>query len=99
MDFKSTQDVFEYAINKEKEAVKFYEELSKIKSYNTASETFERFANEERKHVKLFEDLLNDNAKVSTYTFNKIEDLKIAIRQSLKSRKHTSIAKPKHPAH
>ncbi len=78
MDFKSTRDVFEYAIGKEKEAVKFYDELSKIKSYNTASETFANFANEEKKHVKLFEDLLNDKTKAEAYTFKKIEDLKIS---------------------
>jgi len=78
MDFKTTRDVFEYAIGKEKEAVAFYEELSKIESYNAASETFSRFAEEEKKHVKLFQDLLNNEAKTGTYEFKKIEDLKIS---------------------
>ena len=76
MNFKSIDDVVEFAIEREKEAVEFYEELSKDQQFVAARKSFEEFAGHERKHIKLLEDFSADKAKLETYNFKWIPDLK-----------------------
>jgi rubrerythrin len=76
MNFNSVEEIVEYALGKEKEAVEFYTELSQNETFAAAKKTFEQFANEEKKHVKLLEDLGNDKVKIEAYKFEWIPDMK-----------------------
>ena len=76
MNFNSVEEIVEYALGKEKEAVEFYTELSQNETFKAAKQTFEQFANEEKKHVKLLEDLGNNKVKIEEYKFEWIPDMK-----------------------
>ena len=76
MNFNSVDEIIAYALDKEKEAVDFYTEISQNESLQAVKQTFEGFANEEKKHVKMLEDLGNDKSKISTYQFEWIPDMK-----------------------
>ncbi len=76
MDFESMEDILKFATEKEKEAVKFYTELSKEESYSGGKKTFQDFAKEEVKHVSLLENFSKDREKIGKYEFKWIPDLK-----------------------
>ena len=76
MNFNTVEEIVEYALGKEKEAVEFYTELSQNETFAAAKTTFEQFANEEKKHVKLLEDLGNDKVKIGEYKFEWVPDMK-----------------------
>jgi len=76
MNFNSVEEIVEYALGKEKEAVEFYTELSQNETFAAAKQTFEQFASEEKKHVKLLEDLGNDKVKIGEYKFEWVPDMK-----------------------
>ncbi len=76
MDFKSMEDILSFATEKEKEAVEFYTEISKVESYSGAKKTFQDFAKEEVKHVSLLENFSKDKEKIEQYEFKWIPDLK-----------------------
>ena len=78
MNFKSIEDIIEFALEKEKSAVEFYDELSKRESVSGAKETFVNFSKEEQKHVTLLENYLKDKNSLNQYKFKKITDLKIS---------------------
>ena len=76
MSFNSVEEIIEYALGKEKEAVAFYKEISENETFEASKKTFQQFAEEEKKHVKLLEDLGNDKVKLSEYKFEWIPDMK-----------------------
>jgi len=76
MNFNSVEEIVEYALGKEKEAVEFYTELSQNETFAAAKQTFVQFANEEKKHVKLLENLGNEKVKLEEYKFEWIPDMK-----------------------
>ena len=76
MNFKSMEDILDYAINKEKEAVEFYTELSGLEIFSGAKKTFEDFAKQEENHVALLENFSQDNTKIDDYQFKWVPDLK-----------------------
>ena len=76
MNFNSVEEIVEYALGKEKEAVEFYTELSQNETFAAAKKTFSQFAEEEKKHVKLLEDLGNDKVTIAEYKFEWIPDMK-----------------------
>lgn len=76
MGFGSFEEVVTYAIEKEKEAAAFYDEISIQEKYSGAKEMFAGFANEERKHQKMLEGVLSDKGKIAEYKFEWIPDLK-----------------------
>ena len=78
MTFKSVDEILEYAIGKEKEAVAFYMDLSTKDTFASVKDTFIKFAGEEEKHVALLEGISADTAKVDTYELKKVPDLKIS---------------------
>lgn len=78
MEFKSVNEIFEFAVGKEKEAVEFYTNLAKQATRPSLKETFENFAKEEKKHVALFTDLSTNKERVDSYKFEKVTDLKIS---------------------
>jgi len=76
MNFESFEEIIAFAIEKEKEAIAFYEEASEQEPYSGARKTFKEFAGEERKHASLLEGVLKGEAKISDYEFKWIPDLK-----------------------
>lgn len=76
MNFNSVDEIIEYALGKEKEAVTFYQEISQNESLEAVKKTFEGFAEEEKKHVKMLEDLGNQKTRIAEYKFEWIPDMK-----------------------
>jgi len=76
MDFETIEDLINFAIEKEKEAVSFYEDASRQEIYAGAKEAFEEFAREERKHQSMLEEFLKGEFKISDYAFKWIPDMK-----------------------
>mgnify|MGYP003775616483 CR=1 FL=1 len=76
MSFQSVEEIVRFAIDKEQEAIDFYEDASTQESYSGAKQAFEDFAKEERKHKSLLEGLLTGETKLSEYKFEWITDIK-----------------------
>jgi rubrerythrin len=78
MTFKSIDEILGFAIDKEKEAVTFYTDLSKKESMKDLTKTFKELAQEEAKHVKLLTTLSKNKQVIDAYQLKKIPDLKIS---------------------
>lgn len=78
MNFKSIEEILNFAIDREKEAVEFYTELSNKESFAAVKETFRNFAKEEQKHVNLIQDIAGNKEMIDNYEFKKVADLKIS---------------------
>jgi len=76
MTFGSIGEILAYAIEKEKEAAAFYEEVSKQEPFVGAKEMFKEFAAEERKHQALLEDYEGNKDKLAEYKLEWIPDMK-----------------------
>jgi len=76
MGFETLEEILEFAIEKEKEAVIFYMDLARQAPYAGARETLEEFSREERKHQVMLENLDKDKEKLDEYKFEQIPDLK-----------------------
>jgi rubrerythrin len=76
MSFGSVEEIIEYAIGKEEEAVVFYTELSENEAYSGAREAFKDFAGEEKKHVAMLKDFSADKGKIDQYKYDWIPDIK-----------------------
>ena len=57
MDFKEFQDIIDFAISKENEAVTFYKEAAEVQTMEGPRKMFEEFAEEELKHVELLQNI------------------------------------------
>lgn len=78
MNFKSVDEILKFAIDREKEAVKFYESLAQEAPSEALKQTFIDFSKEEEKHAALLSDISGNKAKIDSYEFEKIPDLKIS---------------------
>ncbi|WP_321493015.1 ferritin family protein [uncultured Desulfobacter sp.] len=78
MNFKSVDEILEFAIDREKEAVKFYADLADEASSEALKQTFIDFSKEEAKHVALLSDISGNKAMIDSYELKKIPDLKIS---------------------
>jgi rubrerythrin len=78
MNFKSVDEILEFAIDREKEAVQFYQSLAQEAPSNELKQTFIGFSKEEEKHAALISDISGNKAKIDSYEFEKIPDLKIS---------------------
>ena len=76
MSFKSFEETISFALEREKKAVAFYEELSAQETFSGAKKTFEEFAAEERKHEALLEGFLRGEKRLPDYDLKWIPDLK-----------------------
>ena len=76
MSFENFEEIIHFAIEKEKEAVAFYEDVSKQEPYSGAKEAFVEFAQEERKHQAMLEGFLKGETIGADYQFKWIPDLK-----------------------
>jgi len=76
MCFESFEEIINFAIEKEKEAVAFYEDASGQEPYSGAKKTFEEFAEQERKHQAMLEGFLKGETKVPDYQLKWVPDMK-----------------------
>ena len=76
MRFGSFEDIIRFAIDKEKEAIAFYEDASRQEPYSGGKKTFIEFAGEERRHQALLEGFLKGERSVADYDFKWIPDIK-----------------------
>jgi len=76
MSFQSIEEIVHFAIDKEREAIAFYESASKQEEYSGAKKLFEEFAGEERKHEALLQGLLTGEVDLANYKFEWIPDIK-----------------------
>ena len=78
MEFKTPNDILDYAIGKEKEAKQFYLDISEEEGLYGNRKTFLDFAKEEDKHVVMLEKLkagvIADG--IDNYEFKWIKDIK-----------------------
>ena len=78
MNFGSVDEILNFAIDREKEAVAFYSSLAEEATRSSLKQTFEDFAKEEEKHVALLSDMSGNKDKIDSYEFRTITDLKIS---------------------
>jgi rubrerythrin len=78
MNFKSIDEILGFAIEKEKEAVAFYTELSKKQTADALTLTFRELAQEEAKHVKLLTNISKNKTAIKSYELKKVPNLKIS---------------------
>ena len=76
MSFESFVELVTYAIEKEKEAAAFYEEVAGQETFSGSKDMLKGFAGEERKHQKMLEGILSDKGKLSDYKLEWIPDMK-----------------------
>ena len=78
MEFKTLDDILNFAISKEVEAEQFYTDLCEEETLSGNRRTFQDFAKEERKHVHLLESLKAGGVVegVEDYEFKWIKDIK-----------------------
>lgn len=78
MNFKSIDEILVFAIDKEKEAVTFYTDLSKKQTTDALALTFRELAQEEAKHVKLLTNISKNAGMIKSYELKKVPNLKIS---------------------
>lgn len=78
MKFKSIDEILGFAIEKEKEAVAFYTDLSKKQTADALTLTFRELAQEEARHVKLLTTISKNQTAIQSYEIKKVPDLKIS---------------------
>ncbi len=78
MNFGSVDEILEFAIVKEKEAVEFYNDLNKKETSKSLKETFKNLAQEEAKHVKLLTTISQNKEAIESYKEETVTDLKIS---------------------
>jgi hypothetical protein len=78
MKFENLQAIIDFAIEKEKEAVLFYESISEEESMAGSRQMFKGFAKEEEKHRTLLENIGKKGVSkgLSDYKFEWITDIK-----------------------
>jgi rubrerythrin len=74
MEFSKFEDIIDFAIEKEKEAVLFYEEAAEVQSSADSKKMFKEFADEERKHVRMLQNV--GETDISGYEFEWVPDMK-----------------------
>jgi rubrerythrin len=76
MNFNSMEEILEFAIEREKQAVLFYEDLAQQETFKAAKQIFEEYADEERKHQRMLEQFSQKKEALSRYRYKWIPDMK-----------------------
>jgi rubrerythrin len=76
MSFESVEEIIDYAIGKEEEAVAFYTDLSTNETFSGNRDTFGDFANEEKKHVSMLKNFKGNRETIAQYKYEWIPDMK-----------------------
>jgi rubrerythrin len=74
MSFADLKEIIDFAIQKEQEAIDFYEEISHTASIAAHKQMLRDFAGEEAKHKKMLEDF--DPQAIRNYRLQWIKDIK-----------------------
>ena len=78
MNFGSIDEILEFAIEREKDAVTFYNDLSKLEKIASLKNTFKELAQEEAKHVKLLTGISKNQVVIDSYEVKEVTDLKVS---------------------
>jgi len=78
MNFKSVDEILEFAIDRENAAVNLYTSCAQEATSKELKQTFLDFAKEEEKHAAMLSDISGNQARIDSYEFKKIVDLKIS---------------------
>ncbi len=78
MPFESLEEIFDFAIKTEQEAVKFYEDAAEEESMSGAKQMLKEMADEERKHERMLKEMKKKGVVdgVTNYKFKWIPDIK-----------------------
>ena len=76
MTFESFEDIINYAIEKEREAAKFYADAAEQEPFAGVKEALGEMAAEENKHAALLTNLGENKALLENYEFKWIPDMK-----------------------
>lgn len=76
MELKNIEEVIEFAVQKEREAVDFYENCSGLARRPEMRKAFKDMADEERKHIEILKN--HDRIEKAGRPFSKLTDLKIS---------------------
>ena len=78
MNFKSVDEILQFAIDREKDAVDFYASFAQEAPSEALKQTFMDFSKEEQKHVTLLSDISGNKEMIDSYELTTIPDLKIS---------------------
>lgn len=76
MEFATINDIIDFAIKSEIEAAEFYENAAENEGTKGIVNMLKEYAEEERKHERMLKHLKDNKAKIESYTFEKVQDLK-----------------------
>ncbi|WP_419661454.1 Rbr6: ruberythrin [Desulfosarcina variabilis str. Montpellier] len=76
MDFNSFEEILDFAIEREKQAVKFYQRLVDQETFPASKQTLTEFVEEETKHQRLLEDFKKGKRSIVEYKYEWIPDIK-----------------------
>jgi rubrerythrin len=78
MQFENLKAIINFAIEKEKEAADFYDDVSEREVFSGSKQMLKEFANEERKHQAMLENFLTKGVdkSVAEYKLKWIPDIK-----------------------
>jgi len=78
MQFENLKDIIDFAIEREKEAAEFYDDVSEKEFFAGSREMLKEFAAEERKHQAMLEKFLKEgpDRSVAEYKLKWITDIK-----------------------
>lgn len=74
MHFDTFKEIMDYAVEKEREAAEFYDELSRQGQFSNIKDIFSGFAKEEKRHQSMLQDFTKKNLEY--YKIEKIPNLK-----------------------
>lgn len=76
MNFNSFEEILDFAIEREKQAVSFYRKLMDRESFPASRQTLGEFVEEESKHQRLLEEFKQGKRSVVEYNYVWIPDIK-----------------------
>ena len=76
MNFNSFEEILDFAIEREKQAVNFYQKLVDRETFPASRQTLAEFVEEERKHQVLLEEFKAGKRDFVEYDFEWIPDIK-----------------------
>ena len=76
MNFNSFEEILDFAIEREKQAVNFYQKLVDAETFPASKQTLAEFVEEEKKHQTLLEAFKKGNRSIVEYDWKWIPDIK-----------------------
>jgi rubrerythrin len=76
MNFNSFEEILDFAIEREKQAVSFYQKLVDKENFPASRNVLTEFVEEEKKHQQLLEDFKKGNRNIVEYNYQWIPDIK-----------------------